>query len=82
MTYGTGGWVEGAKSLWCLNFADRQTNRTGGAGCIKVGTKACKTQQAAKLVKAPLNTCKLTDRQTDIQTDRYVGCEWVVSIVP
>ena len=26
-----GGWVEGAKSLWCQGFADRQPYRTGGA---------------------------------------------------
>ena len=41
-----GGWVEGAKSLWCQGFADRQPYRTGGGSrCVKVGTKVCKTQQ-------------------------------------
>ena len=41
-----GGWVEGAKSLWCQGFADRQPYRTGGGSrCMKVGTKVCKIQQ-------------------------------------
>ena len=35
-----GGQVQGAKSLWCQGFADRQTYRTCGSTiCIKVGTK-------------------------------------------
>ena len=55
-----GGWVEGAKSLWCQGFADRQPYRTGGGfRCIKVGTKVCKTQQ--------------TDTQTDENTNRSGG---------
>ena len=34
------GWVEGAKSLWCQGFAERQPYRTGGGSrFIKVGTK-------------------------------------------
>ena len=30
-----GGWEDGAKSLWCPDFADRQTYKTSGAICIK-----------------------------------------------
>ena len=39
-------WVEGAKSIWCQGFADRQTYRTGGGTrYIEVGTKVSVTGQ-------------------------------------
>ena len=31
------GWVDGAKSLWCPDFAEIQIYRSSGAICIKVG---------------------------------------------
>ena len=62
-----GGWVEGAKSLWCQGFADRQTYRTGGgARYIEVGKKLLETGQTG--------THTQTDRQ-DWQLNRAFQCE-------
>ena len=61
--YYCGGWVEGAKSLRCQDFADRETYRTGGARCIKW----------AQTVQNPTDR-QVDERQTKLVALRLIDC--------